>query len=312
MVFQHEFSWSASRAGGFATCRRRYYYDYYLSWNGWNASAPESRRRAYLLKKMTRLPMLAGDLVHQAIQRWYEGREQGTVGGLDESIQWSADQLRAKYKESRDGKWKMRPAKLCHLAEHHYGEPKVDESGSAAGEYGRRFLDRMQNSLAQFFESPDLEEARRVAPQDTLACEDMSTFELFGTKVYAVPDLAFRDDAGRVQILDWKTGTPREADRFQLAIYAFYAQGKWGVEPTDVLCKDVYLGRDEIVEQSYTPAQLEEVMGRIEQSMAEMRSLHFDAGASEGQIEDYPQTAEDEEGLRQCTSCNYRELCARP
>ena len=104
MVFQHEFSWSASRAGGFATCRRRYYFDYYLSWNGWNASAPQERRTAYLLKKMTRMPMLAGDLVHQAIQHWYAGREQGRVGTLEECTGWVTDQLRSKYKESRDGK----------------------------------------------------------------------------------------------------------------------------------------------------------------------------------------------------------------
>jgi hypothetical protein len=312
MVFQHEFSWSASRADGFATCRRRYYYDYYLSWGGWNASAPEPRRKTYLLKKMTRMPMLAGDLVHQVIQRWFEGREQGRVGTLEESIGWVTDQLRAKYRESRDGDWKMRPAKLCHLAEHHYHEGCVDESGTQAADYGRRFLDRMHAALTDFFESPELEQVRQMDPQNTLACETMSTFELFGTKIYAVPDLAYRDGSARVQILDWKTGSPREADRFQLAIYAFFAQDKWGAEPTQVVCKDVYLGRNEIVEQAYSDQQLEEVMGRIEESMAQMRALHFDADAEPGEPEDFPMTAEDEEGLRECRSCNYRELCARP
>jgi hypothetical protein len=312
MVFQHEFSWSASRAAGFATCRRRYYFDYYLSWNGWNASAPQERRTAYLLKKMTRMPMLAGDLVHQAIQHWYAGREQGRVGTLENSTGWVTDQLRSKYKESRDGKWKMRPAKLCHLAEHHYGESCVDESGTEAADYGKRFLERMHGALTCFFESPELEGARKVEPQDTLACEEMSTFDLFGTKIYAVPDLAFRDGDGRVQILDWKTGSPREADRFQLAIYAFYAQDKWGAEPTEVVCKDVYLGRNEIVEQAYDGDQLDEVMGRIEASMSKMRALHFDADAGVGDVEDFPMTADDEEGLQECRSCNYRELCARP
>jgi hypothetical protein len=198
------------------------------------------------------------------------------------------------------------------LAEHHYAEPCVDESGSEAADYGKRFLERMHGALNCFFESPELDGARKADPRDTLACEDMSTFDLFGTKIYAVPDLAYRDGEGRVQILDWKTGSPREADRFQLAIYAFYARDKWGVEPTEVICKDVYLGRNEIVEQAYDSDQLDEVMGRIEESMTQMRGLHFDADAGVGQVEDFPMTTEDEEGLQECRSCNYRELCARP
>ena len=64
-------------AGNFAECRRRYYFDYYFSWSGWNATADAGRRQAYLLKKMTRMPMLAGDLVHQAIARYYGARDAG-------------------------------------------------------------------------------------------------------------------------------------------------------------------------------------------------------------------------------------------
>ena len=43
MVFAHELSWSVSRAGTFATCKRRYYNDYYFSWNGWDRSSPKAR-----------------------------------------------------------------------------------------------------------------------------------------------------------------------------------------------------------------------------------------------------------------------------
>lgn len=316
MAFQHELSWSASRASGFATCRRRYYYDYYLSWGGWFASAPPERRRAYILKKMTRMPMLAGDLVHQAIERWFTGCEQGRVGTLEEAQVWAADQLRSKYKESRDGAWKMRPAKLCHLAEHEYSEPNVDEQGSAAAEYGRRYLDRMDKALTTFFESPALAKARSVEPKDYLACEEMSTFELFGTKVYAIPDFAFLDRSveagrGRIQILDWKTGSPREADRFQLAIYAFYAQDKWGVNPTEIVCKDVYLTQDDITEQSFDSEALDECMGRIEESLVQMRAVHFDADASAGDATEFPMIDLGDGMQRECGSCNYRELCGR-
>ena len=49
-----------------------------------------------------------------------------------------------------------------------------------------------------------------------------------GTKIYAVPDFAFRDVEGRVRIYDWKSGQPRETDRSQLAVYLLYARAMGG------------------------------------------------------------------------------------
>tara|TARA_R110002072_G_scaffold159220_9_gene310307 strand:- start:1616 stop:2542 length:927 start_codon:yes stop_codon:yes gene_type:complete len=308
MAFAHELSWSSSRAGTFASCRRKYYHDYYGSWTGWDGAADPVRKQTWLLKKMTRMPMFAGDLVHQAIQRWFEAKRRGEDGTCEEAITWAVGQLRDGYKTSRDGKWRRRPAKLIHLGEHHYKESRIEEGTGAAGEYGKEYVARIETGLTAFFEMPELEAARTADPATWLSCEDMSTFDLFGLKIYAVPDFAWRDEAGTVHVLDWKTGKPREADRFQLAVYVQYAAAKWGANPADVLCADVYLPQREVVAMRFDASEQAETMGRIEDSMTEMKALHFDAGLTAGDPDAFPMVPQDS---RECRTCNYRELCGR-
>lgn len=313
MAIVHELSWSTSRARNFASCRRRYYHDYYLSWLGWRRDAEPERRQAYLLKKMTRMPMFAGDIVHRAIAEYYARRDQGLGWTAEEATTWAIAELRRGYKESRDGGWKARPAKSVRLSEHHYEEPRIDEASGAAGTYGKRYVDRITTCLEAFFRMPALAAARGAEPGDWLACEDMSTFELFGTKVFAVPDFAFVDRTaggeGTVRIVDWKTGRPSEADRFQLEVYAFYARERWGVEPARTRPEDVYLGTGEIAAFEVDDETLTSTLERIETSISEMRAVHFDADRSVGDPEDFPMVPEGD--ARECASCNYRELCGR-
>ncbi|MEC7232177.1 MAG: hypothetical protein VXW31_04490, partial [Planctomycetota bacterium] len=190
MAIVHELSWSTSRARTFATCRRRYYHDYYLSWLGWGRNADPERRQAYLLKKMTRMPMFAGDIVHRAIVEYFARRDQGLGWTAEEATAWGVAELRRGYKESRDGGWKARPAKSVRLAEHHYEEERIDEASGAAGEYGKRYVERIGACLEAFFALPAVAAARDAEPGDWLACEEMSTFELFDTKIFAIPDFA--------------------------------------------------------------------------------------------------------------------------
>lgn len=312
----HELSWSTSRARTFAACRRKYYYDYYLSWLGWGRDADPERRQAYLLKKMTRMPMLAGDVVHRAIARYFSERDQGASWGAGEAIAWATRELRRGYKQSRDGGWRARPAKSVRLAEHHYAEPRIDEATGAAATYGKGYVERIESCLRAFFEMPEIEPIREAESGDWLACEEMSTFELSGTKVYAVPDFAYLErgdstgEPDRVKIVDWKTGRPSETDRFQLEVYAFYAGEKWSLEPERTVASDVYLGTREVASIAFDSAGLDESRTRVESSIREMRELHFDADASAGDPEPFEMVPE-HDASRQCSSCNYRELCDR-
>ena len=64
----NDFSWSKSRNGVFDECKRRYFYQYYGSWGGWDATAPAEVRRLYVLKQLASRQMWAGRVVHDAIE----------------------------------------------------------------------------------------------------------------------------------------------------------------------------------------------------------------------------------------------------
>lgn len=311
MAIQHELSWSASRAGTFDSCKRRYYFDYYLSWLGWGNNAAAPRRQAYLLKKMTRMPMLAGDLVHQAIEAWLKERQKGRTMTREAMMEFVVNGLREGYKTSRNGTWKSRPSKLIHLAEHHFEEPCIDEKDGSAGDYGKRYIERMQQSIDSFLDSPALAPAREADPAGYLACEEMSTFDFEGTKVYAIPDFAFRDASGMVHVYDWKTGRPNARDAFQLAVYVEYAVSSWNVDPDNVICYDAYLQQGEIVEQRLNAEQREEMRQRMIETMGAMREVHFNADKGVGNERDFPCVPDPGQGGFPCNSCNYRGVCGR-
>lgn len=312
MAIVHELSWSVSRSGTFAGCRRAYYHNYYLSWQGWSWNAPPERKLAYKLKKLTRLPMWAGDCLHEALAAWFEERS----GGRSQDAAWVEAQalkaLRGGYKQSRDeaDAWEKRPARHTRLAEHYYGEDRVDESNDNAKEYGTRYVERIREGTRVFFEAPELARVREADPADYLACEELGTIEIDDLKVFAIPDFAFKA-GGEVWIYDWKTGSPREQDLFQLAMYCLYAEQKWGVEPTAVQCVDAYLPTAQFVQRTFSGEELEATLGRARASMAAMRAVHFNADESAGDAADFPQIPADAPEARECRTCNYRELCDR-
>lgn len=312
MAIVHELSWSVSRSGTFATCRRAYYHNYYLSWLGWSWNAPDERKLAYRLKKLTRLPMWAGDCLHVALAAWFEER----AGGRERDVDWltahALDALRSGYRESRDraADWERRPARHTRLAEHYYGESVVDESNDNAKEYGTRYVERLRAGARTFFEAPALARVRAAAPEHYLACEELGTIEIDDLKVFAIPDFAFRD-GDDLWIYDWKTGSPREQDVFQLALYCLYAEQKWGADPTAVRCVDAYLPRGEFTEQTFDRAQLDATLERARASMAAMRAVHFDADQGLGDPDDFPKIPLDSPAARECRTCNFRELCQR-
>lgn len=313
MAIRHELSWSASRRRQFDECARAYYWTYYGSWGGWSAREGDPSREAWILKKLTRLPMWAGDCLHVALEWWFGERARGVTPGPAEVHAHALKRLRQGYKESRDGLWKARPAKRTHLAEHRYSEPSIDEASGEAAIYGQRFVQRIEDGVRCFFEHPELAAAREADPSTYLACEAMGTMTLFDTKVFAVPDFAWRDrtNGDVVRILDWKTGKPNPGDRFQLALYALYAESEWGVDPTQVQTADVYLSTSEIQAHTFARAELKEVRATVGESLARMREVHFDADREAGDPERFPMLGESPADRRTCGRCNYRALCGR-
>lgn len=289
-----------------------HYHQYYGGWRGWDREEPRERQQTYMLGKLQRMPMLAGNIVHLCLARHFHAKPQDRMNA-DQMAEAGADMLREHFRESQQEMWRRRPAKYTHLAEHYYHEDTVRDRDAVA-EYGKDFVQRIRDCTRGFFESPDLAWVREASPDSYVYVEEegrFHSFEFEGTKIFGTPDFALQDRQGVVHLYDWKTGKPSESDAFQLHVYALYAELEWEVPLERFRAYDVYLGSRDVVACEISPASLDEARARIRASIEAMRELHFDADREMRSPAAFPQIPADSPEARGCRRCRFRELCQR-
>ncbi len=150
----NEFSWSRTRDNVFQDCRRRYYYQYYGAWGGWDADSDPVVRRLYILKQLATRQMWAGRLVHEAIERSLLALRDGH--GLSEAslIEDTVRQMREEWKGSRAGVYRQAP-KRPSLFEHEYGVAIRDSEWQA-------LRDHVVRCLRNFHRLPVLTDIKRT------------------------------------------------------------------------------------------------------------------------------------------------------
>ncbi len=286
---ENPFSWSASRHDTFATCRRRYYYSYYAA-----PEDPEVKR----LKRLSALPLWAGSVVHDAIERFLK-----TTAAMPSPEEQEAliratvhTDMLAHWRESESGPG----PDAFRLFEHEYGTP-VDQEDK------RLVVNTVMRSLRGFFRSATLREAFAVGRERWLALEDLVSFPVGDVEVFLRMDLAFRAADGRVVIVDWKTG--RGEGRFneiQVAGYALYAAAQgWVGDPGEIVTELNYLAIPRAVRRSVNAKKLDHARNFIAKSARNMRALLLDPAANRGRLEDFPMI----DRPRICRRCNFRRLC---
>ena len=293
---QNTFSWSRSRSGTFASCQRRYWFQYYGSWWGWERGIDPETRRLYVLKQLQNRWMWVGSLVHDAIEQvlkeWRDGRVVDPAAVETAVI----ERMRNDFRSSRSGFYHQTP-KTCALMEHHYPEDDVDWVEAR---------DHVSLCLKYFWESPYPEIARTLPREDWLAVEDMTHFEFEGTKVWAIPDFAFRDANGTIWIIDWKTGRKMgEPDPVQLACYALFGSQQWGVPPESIRTVEYHLAHGNGHEDRVDEERLQIVRTRMRQSISEMKSLLINPENNEASKNDFPPT----DDAPSCSRCPFKEVC---
>ncbi len=281
------FSWSASRHDSFARCRRRYYYAYYA------ALEDEAIRR---LKRLSALPLWAGSVVHDAIERLL--RTHDALPSLEEQEAFIRTTVHGRmvsdWRESEASSPRFR------LFEHEYEIPVEPEDKRIA-------VNIVMRSLRSFFRSETLGRLLWLGTRSRLALEDLVSFPVEGTKVYLRMDLAYRESDGRVVIVDWKTG--RGEGRFnavQIAGYALYAveQG-WVAQPEEITTELHYLVLPRVVRRAVTPRMIDDARRFIARSASAMKALLFDPVANRARLEDFPRV----DRPQVCQRCNFRRLC---
>jgi CRISPR/Cas system-associated exonuclease Cas4 (RecB family) len=282
-----DFSWSVSRHDAFSSCKRRYFYSYYAA-----DDDPEIRR----LKKLSALPMWAGSVVHETIEAFLKTRDTLPSETEQEALIKAAvhGQMLTDWRDSEAGSLRFR------LFEHEYQTPVDSEDKKIV-------VGTVMRSLKNFFKSPVLAEALAVGRGQWLTVEDLVSFDVAGVPVFLRMDLAYRDKAGRVVIVDWKTG--RGEGRFsevQLAGYALYASAQgWAASPEEIQTELAYLAIPRYVRRAVDRRKVEHLRRFIEKSAGTMRALLLDPLANRARLEDFPMV----DRPQMCRRCNYRKLC---
>lgn len=296
------FAWSDSRLKTFRECKYKYYLQYFLAWEGWLASAPEDKRKAYMLKNLTNMPMFIGSTVHDVIEQIIKkGRATGDWGNQESAKEAVLAALRRGWKQSVDKEWENKVKGVVNLAEHYYNE-KIDKEKLAGQK--QKALD----CIDAFYACSLFPVFRGLKPEDWLSLEEFQKFQLSGGEEVTVKiDCGFRHN-GEVTLCDWKTGKINDDVIEQLVTYAMYAiKQKWTDSCQNISIVPVYLaqfattGEKAIPRLKVTMPMIKKQAGIIISEYPLLKQAHDNRDNPEF----FPKTDND----RVCTRCTFRGLC---
>lgn len=298
---KNEFSWSKTRDEVFRECLRKYYFQYYGSWGGWERDADARTRQIYVLKNLQTRPMWAGDRVHRSIEGILGRLRRGEELPMEEiAVAKMLDAMRQDFRDSRAGKYREQPKRTCGLFEHEYAVAVPDEAW-------KENADRAALCVRNFYAS-DIFQRIRVLPKDAwIEIEERSAFDLSGLKVFVQLDFAFRD-SDRIIVYDWKTGRAGAGrNDVQLACYVLYAVEKWKAAPDRVTAVEFNLPAKSETPHTLDPEQLQSVREYIHDSADEMQFPLSDPERNLAEEDSFDLT-EDE---RACKRCNFVKVCPK-
>jgi PD-(D/E)XK nuclease superfamily len=294
----NDFSWSRSRDGTFHECRRRYFYQYYGAWGGWEAGAPEDRRRLYVLKQLATRQMWAGRTVHEAVEMALQVFRQGRDLPVEPFIADVVERMRAEWRQSRAGLYRETPRTTA-LFEHEYGVELRPEAWRALSR-------NVMTCLRNFFRLPLLASIRNTTPEHWSIEHWSRTFEFEGVPMWMAPDFGFWTDSGRLALVDWKTGASNpDGTAFQLGCYALYAREVLDVPPARVDLYEANLREPLVTPLAWSDERLDAIKERLRLSIRSMKAYLADPEANLAVMADFERTEE----LRLCRWCNFRAVC---
>ena len=293
----NEFSWSRTRDNVFQDCRRRYFYQYYGAWGGWDANADPTVRRLYILKQLATRQMWVGRLVHEAIERSLLALREGHALSEASLIEDTVRQMRAEWKGSRAGHYREIP-KRPSLFEHEYGVPVRDSEWQA-------LRDHLVRCLRNFHRLPVLTEIKRTPTERWIFIEDIGSFPFEGTRVFTAPDFGYWNGDDRLQLLDWKTGGSGDGAGLQLGGYALYALEVLGVDLARVDLREINLREAKVTSHPWDEVSLDRVREHIRLSVRSMKAYLKDPDLNLAEESGFEKTEE----LRICRWCNFRAVC---
>ena len=297
---QNKFTWSVSRDNLFRECPRKYWFNYYGSWGGWEENAPERTRAIYVLKQLKSRPMWVGQVVHACIARSLQNLSRGVpLLDIDEILKITRGGMRQEFRDSRNFRYRQNPRVFHGFFEHEYEVEVSDAEWKESAEA----IDRC---LMTFYDSETFSFFRALDPNYFLEVEQFSSTFLDTIEIVMRLDCATREGSNIV-IWDWKTGR-REAEEglsLQLGCYAIYAKQQFRADSGQVETRRFDLYRDKLYKDTITPGTITEVLDYIQGSAKDMRGLLDDPEENTASEERFRKV----EQSRVCLRCNFFRVC---
>ena len=303
MALENVFSWSKSRAEEFEECQRKYFYDRYASWGGWDASAPAEARQAYILKNLKNRWAWKGETVHHVIERVLKALRSGQTVSEAEVAEEMTALMRGNYRDSKAKKYLKDPKKTLGLFEHEYERAVKDA-------VWKSIHDESAACLRNFLSSSFYKELLAEDKKGWLVIEDLEEFTYDDAKIYVKLDFARKKD-GKIEIFDWKTGKEeKDSASVQIGAYAIYAMQKWKVPLDQIRAYLVYVSNPDPApqEQALGPALIEKTREVMSESIRGMRDLLADPARNIPKPREAFRFTENE---RFCTNCNFYKMCEK-
>jgi len=326
MALANRFGWSVSREAVFRTCRRRYYFHYYLSWGGWDAGASALVREAFKLKRLVSLFLWRGQLVHYVASKFLQSmKAKGKIPSRDAVSAYTVERFNAQLEFSRSKRYLTTPKKSrdrlnidwLALLEHEYGR-----------EIGSDLLAAVRSECIRgvegLFECPLTGALAGTAPESWVI-EDLDSgafaeqFQVAGVPIFVKTDFIFRDSEGKLCIVDWKTFSGKEPTvdtkeeepkdaAAQLGVYQYYAARVLGEPLASIRLYEVNLLQNgRVKEHAACEESFRAAERRIVEGIDELSSVLVRGDTSRNEAlppEHFPKI---EDGG--CRFCNFFRIC---
>lgn len=299
---KNRFAWSTRRGNVFDECRRKYWFEYYGHWGGWDPGSDPRTREIYILKQLKGRQAWMGAHVHEAVSEALHLIHAGLPADPEEIAEERIEIMRREFRQSREKRYRKTPKKAAGLIEHEFDVPVPQEEWKDLG-------DRARRCILHFFDSPPLKELRELDRAAWLEVEELQEFQVDGHAVYVKLDVAYRPEKKRLVIVDWKTGkVDPHPDPLQLACYAIYAMERWKVRPEEIETVNYNLAEAAEVRWRVEPDLVERTRARIRESLQGMLQ-YVEGGDSLKNVplpeKEFPVTR----NTSACRRCAYRKLC---
>lgn len=301
--FKNEFSWSFSRDNLFRDCKRKYFYNYYGSWEGWKKdSIDEVTRTLYVLKNLVNRKIWRGDAVHKEISRVLKSYEStGIFSDYKKSARRATKIMRDEFRFSRNKEyWTTSQSlrKVNALFEHEYDIELPDD------EWINNHNDVLK-CLRNFYNSDICEELNNISTDDIVTIDSITPteFDFNNEKIYVNLDLAYML-GGKLKIVDWKTGSA-ETNPLQFVVYTFHSNEIFKIPLEDITVIEYNLLDDKKFIYTYSETEISNTKDYILESISNMKSYLYEPAENLASITDFPRT-EDE---WKCGNCNFKKIC---